>query len=180
MAGFESQAHGLSSNLRCTVSNVTLCFSDVSTKSYEMNLSLLYWNWIRYQAPAQSPWLDGWNVVTASFRVHVPTSGTRLTLWTDTRDGVLSFSRSVVWLFETPWTAACQASLSFTVSWSLLKLMSIESVMPSNHLILCYPLLLCLQSFPASGTFLMNRLYASGGQSIGASVSASWDGVISP
>ena len=52
--------------------------------------------------------------------------------------------------------------------------------MPFNHLILCYPLLLCLQSFPASGTFLMNRLYASGGQSIGASVSASWDGVISP
>ena len=43
---------------------------------------------------------------------------------------------------ETPWTAACQASLSITNSWSLLKLMSVESVMPSNHLILCYPLLL--------------------------------------
>ena len=42
----------------------------------------------------------------------------------------------------TPWTAACLASLTFTVSWSLLKLMSIESVMPSNHLILCHPLLL--------------------------------------
>ena len=42
----------------------------------------------------------------------------------------------------TPWTVACQASLSFTVSWSLFKLMSIESVMPSNHLILCRPLLL--------------------------------------
>ena len=47
-----------------------------------------------------------------------------------------------VWLFATPWTAACQASQSFTISWSLLKLMSIESVMPSNHLILCCPLLL--------------------------------------
>ena len=45
-------------------------------------------------------------------------------------------------LFATPWTAACQASLSFTISLSLLKLMSIESVMPSSHLILCYPLLL--------------------------------------
>ena len=44
-------------------------------------------------------------------------------------------------LFVTPWTAACQASLSFTISWSLLKLMSIETVMPSNHLILCRPLL---------------------------------------
>ena len=47
-----------------------------------------------------------------------------------------------VQLFVTPWTAVCQASLSITNSWSLLKLMSIESVMPSNHLILCYPLLL--------------------------------------
>ena len=51
-------------------------------------------------------------------------------------------SLSCVRLFVTPWTAACQASLSITNSWSLLKLMSIESVMPSNHLILCHPLLL--------------------------------------
>ena len=50
------------------------------------------------------------------------------------------------------WTAACPASLSFTNSWSLLKFMPIELVMPSNHLILCRPLLLCLQSFPASGS----------------------------
>ena len=49
---------------------------------------------------------------------------------------------SHVQLFATPWTAACQASLSITNSQSLLKLMSIESVMPSNHLILCHPLLL--------------------------------------
>ena len=51
-------------------------------------------------------------------------------------------SLSCVQLFATPWTAACQASLSITNSWSLLKLMSIESVMPSSHLILCCPLLL--------------------------------------
>ena len=51
-------------------------------------------------------------------------------------------SLSRVQLFVTPWTAACQASLSITNSWSLLKLMSIELVMPSNHLILCRPLLL--------------------------------------
>ena len=49
---------------------------------------------------------------------------------------------SRVQLYATPWTAACQASLSFTISWNLLKLMSTESVMPSNHLILCHPLLL--------------------------------------
>ena len=48
---------------------------------------------------------------------------------------------SCVGLFATPWAAAGQASLSFTISWSLLKLMSIESLMPSNHLILCHPLL---------------------------------------
>ena len=70
-------------------------------------------------------------------------------------------------------TAACQASLSFTISWSLLKLMSIESMMPSKHLILCVPLLLLLQSFPASGSFPVNGLFTSGGQSIGASASAS-------
>ena len=49
----------------------------------------------------------------------------------------------------TPWNAACQASLSFTISWSLLKLMSIESVMPSNHLILCRTLILLPSIFPS-------------------------------
>ena len=73
----------------------------------------------------------------------------------------------------TTWTAAHQAFLSLTNSWSLLKLMSIESVMPSNHLILCHPLLLLPQSFPAAGSFPMSQLFASGGESIGASVSAS-------
>ena len=58
-------------------------------------------------------------------------------------------SLSHVWLFATPWTAACQASLSITNSWSLLKLMSIESVRPSNHLILCHPLLLLPSIFPS-------------------------------
>ena len=80
---------------------------------------------------------------------------------------------SHVWLFATPWTAACQASLLITNSWSLLKLMFIKLVMPSNHLILCCPLSSCLQSFPASGSFLMSRLLASSGQSIGVSASPS-------
>ena len=52
-----------------------------------------------------------------------------------------------------PWTAACQASLSFTNSWSLLRLMSIESVMPSNHLILCHPLLVLPSIFPSISVF---------------------------
>ena len=60
---------------------------------------------------------------------------------------------SCVWLFAIPWTAACQASLSITNSWSLLKLTSIELVMPSNHLILCCPLLLLPSTFPSIRVF---------------------------
>ena len=60
----------------------------------------------------------------------------------------LQFSPSVMSDSATPWTAACQASLSIANSWSLLKLMSIESVMPSNHLILCRPLFLLPSIFP--------------------------------
>ena len=76
---------------------------------------------------------------------------------------------SVAQLFVTPWTAAHQASLSFTISWSLLKFMSFgwwchptisSSVIPFSS---------CLQSFPASESFLMSQFFASGGQSIGAS-----------
>ena len=68
---------------------------------------------------------------------------------------------SLVRLFTTPWPEACQASLSFTISWSLLKLMSIESVMPSSHLILCRPLLLLppippsIRVFPNESTLRM-------------------------
>ena len=62
-------------------------------------------------------------------------------------------SLSHVRLFATSWTAACQASLSITNSWSLLKLMSLESVMPSNHLLLCNPLLLPLSIFPSIRVF---------------------------
>ena len=76
-------------------------------------------------------------------------------------------------LFVTPWNVACKASLSITNSQSLLKLMYIKSVMPPNHLILCRPLLLPLQSFPASGSFQMSWFFAADGQSIGVSASAS-------
>ena len=88
-----------------------------------------------------------------------------------TFSSVQSFSR--VWLFATPWIAARQASLSITISWSSLKLMSIGSVMPSSHLILYNPLLLLPSIFLASGSFQMSQLFAAGGQSIGVSASAS-------
>ena len=76
---------------------------------------------------------------------------------------------SCVQLFVTSWTEACQACLTITDSQSLLKLMSIESVMPSSVV----PFSSCLQSFPPSGTFQMSQLFSSGGQSIGVSASAS-------
>ena len=78
---------------------------------------------------------------------------------------------SHVQLFVIPWSAAHQPSLSFTSSWSLLKLMSIESVMPSNYLILCLLLLLLPSIFPCIRVFPNESAPASGGQSIEASAS---------
>ena len=69
---------------------------------------------------------------------------------------VVIHSSSHVWLVATPWTAAHQGSLTFTISRNLLKLMFIESVMPFNHLIVCRPFSPYPQSFPASGSFPMN------------------------
>ena len=75
------------------------------------------------------------------------------------------------WLFATPWTAACQASLSITNSRSLLKLMSIKLVMPFNHLILYHPLLFLPSIFPSIRVFSMSQFFSSGGPSTGASAS---------
>ena len=85
-------------------------------------------------------------------------------------------SLSHVWLFATPWIAARQASLSFTISWSLLKLMSTESIWKMRSTISSSvdPFSSCLQSFPASGSLPMRQLFASSSQSTGASASASF------
>ena len=93
--------------------------------------------------------------------------------------GIFQLSR--IWLFVTPWTTAHQASLSITNSWSSPKLVSVESVMPSSHPILCRPLLLLppippsirIFSFFFLGSFQMSQLFTSGGQSIGVSASTS-------
>ena len=79
---------------------------------------------------------------------------------------------SCVRLFATPWTVAHQAFLSLTIFWSLLKFVSIELVMPSNHLMSVVPFS-CPQSCPASGSFPMSQLFKLGGQSIGIPASAS-------
>ena len=86
----------------------------------------------------------------------------------------VQFSHSVIfWLFATPWTAAFQASVSITNSRSLFKLMSIDSVMPFNHLILCHPLLLLPLIFPSIRVFSNESTVCIRSQSIAASASAS-------
>ena len=86
-------------------------------------------------------------------------------------NNLLLFSHlSHVPLLATPWTTI---PLSSTISWSLLKFMSVELVMLSDHLIFCHPFSFCLQSFPTSGSFPVNQIFTSGGQSVGALASAS-------
>ena len=90
----------------------------------------MWWKWILYDSQQQSiQWLD----------------------WEEAPSSVQLFSH--VWLSVTPWTAACQGSLSIINSRSLIELMSIEWVMPSNHLILCRPLLLLTSIFPSIRVF---------------------------
>ena len=87
-------------------------------------------------------------------------------------DWVTSLS-SHIQLFVTSWTSAHQDPLAFTISWSFLRFKSIELVMLSNHLFFCCPFSFGLQFSPASGSFPMSWLFVLGGQSIGASASAS-------
>ena len=97
--------------------------------------------------------------------------------YTSDRDRNNWFNNVFLWCYSVPklyptaapWTTACQAPLSSTVSWSLLKFMSMEWTISSSSTLFSF----CLQSLPASGSFLMSWLFASGGQSIGASASAS-------
>ena len=88
-------------------------------------------------------------------------------------------SLSCVQLFATPWTAARQASLSITNSWSLLRLMSIEAVMPSNHLILCRPLLLLPWIFPSIRVFSNESVLHIRWPNSGISPSSEYSGLIS-
>ena len=97
--------------------------------------------------------------------IHKHNHGIILLLFGAQFSSVQSLSR--VRLFATPWITACQASLSITNSRSSLRLTSIESAMPSSHLILCCPLLLLPPTLPASESFPMSQLFTWGGQSTG-------------
>ena len=87
--------------------------------------------------------LEKWLIFPVSYSVYQAPDHSHILL--------LLFSH--VWPFAIPWTAACQAFLSFTISWSLLKLMSIKLVIPSNHLVLCHLLFLLLSIFPSIRVF---------------------------
>ena len=89
---------------------------------------------------------------------------TRTNPWFETWRIFVVQSLNCVRLFSTPWTAAFQASLSFTISQSLLKFIPIKLVMPSNNLVLCHPFSCCLQFFAASGYFPASQLFVSGSQ----------------
>ena len=124
----------------------------------------------------ESPWAAWYpTVVGLPFPYDLVTLGKWLCLFEahlDYKNPIVLHSLSHVQLFVTPWTIAHQASLSFTISQSLLKLMSIESMMPTISSSVT-PLSSCLQSFPASESFPVSWLLTSVGQSIGASASAS-------
>ena len=130
-------------------------------------LDRLYNKWIpKQELNCELLLLFQFNVVTISFRWPKEAQGEPRLI-----SSVQLLSR--VWLFWTPCTTAREASLSITNPWRLLKPMSIESVMPSNHLIFCYPLLLLPSIFPSIRVFSNESVLASGGQSIGVSDSSS-------
>ena len=116
-----------------------------------------------------------------NFRIHKRWWYTKVISWIQF-SSVQSFSH--VRLFVTPWTATHQASLSITNSWSSLKPMSIESVMPSNHPILCYPLLLLPSIFPQHQGLFQSQFFTSGDQkywsfNFSISLSNKYSGMIS-
>ena len=118
-------------------------------------------------------WVKGvWQLVLEGKKVNI--SPNCCLAWTGVEEvfsSVQSLSRG--WLFATPWTAARQASLSITNSWSLLKLTSIELVSHATISSSVVPFSSCLQSFPASESFPMSHFFASDGQSVGVSASTS-------
>ena len=112
-----------------------------------LRFSGLHWRWEKYLCLGCTLQTEGSGEGT-----HCPQTSSNTPPSGDTAVIVVQ-SLSRVRLFATPWTAACQASLSFTISWSLLKLMSIELVMPSNHHILCHSFLLLPSIFPSIRVF---------------------------
>ena len=133
-----------------------------------------YWSWLPFPTPGNfpNPRIEPTSLVSSAMASSFFSSWATC----ETPNSLqLSSVHSLccVWLFATPWTVACQASLSITNSQSLLKLISIESMMPSNHFILCRPLLLLPSIFSSIRVFSNDQFFTSGGQIIGVSASES-------
>ena len=130
-------------------------------------MSLPFCGFCRLFNAPKSCWLPSWHLPHG---IGITCLGIFLSPWTEIRASGSSvlFSCQVMLNSVTLWTAAHQAPLSFTISLSLFKLMFIEPVMLSNHLIFCLPFSSCPQSFPASGSFPMTQLFVSCDQSTGA------------
>jgi len=120
------------------------CWSWTPFSGLYPSISLSLWPALVMYASLLSPTPDHWILHDCWFSLSpsVPFPGVAV---------IQSLSHAK--FFATPWTVALQASLSFTISWSLLKLMSTESVIPSNYLILCHALLLVPSIFPSIGVF---------------------------
>ena len=120
----------------------SLGWEDALDKEMATHSSMLAWRIPRAEEPGglQPVWSQESDMNKHACQAKCQKTNTTLSIHYTSISSVQSLS--CVWLFETPWTAALQASLSFTISQSLLQLMPIESVMPSNHFILCYPLLI--------------------------------------
>ena len=146
--------------------NITSCHlhSGSSLKSRN-NISSMIYSSLFIQFSRQEYWLN-WTDESSKHMIWLPYAS-------NFNCSVQFSSLSHVQLFAIPWTAAHQASLSITTSRSLLKLMSIELVTPSNHLILCYPLLLLPTVFPSIRVFSNESAFASADQSIEVSASTS-------
>ena len=149
--------------------SVKKCLLSVSEISSEMNYkdtinNTLYLSWVNTFFILWWLWRN--KTVLFGFQADV-TNYHKL----DGFNSVQSLSRA--WLFASPWTAACQASLSIINSRNSPKFMSIELVMPSKHLIVHHPLLLPPPIFPRTGRFPISQFFISGSQSIGASTSTS-------
>ena len=151
-----------------------------SAVNQDTDLKLQFrWSWFSGPGHAKERMVGVPMFHVAFVQYHLcPTLGWRLWQWglgagqLGGRVMLTVVAQSLIRVWWTAWIAAHQACLSITISWSLLKVTSIESVMPSNHFILCSPLLLSPQSFPASGSFLMSQFFTSGGQSFRVSASA--------
>ena len=134
MLVWKAWSHPCVSSVHCLISMASI------THSNSMQTSLLKWKKNAFQYLELIPW------GIFPEKKKIPGSKDVYQVFTS----VQLFS--CVWLFATSWTVAHQASLSITSSQSLLKLMSVESMMPSNHLILCHPLLLLPSVFPSIST----------------------------